>query len=317
MHPDVLQHTAHFIALLGAFFIPSGVLGQALSQTPLTIPMAYEHVLHSTVNGREYRISVALPFSYDEGSPADTTRYSVIDLLDGDMALPLVAPMFRLTNQGPAGNVILVGVGYPPGADPGVPARSPTGVFYRLTDYTPPAYPPDDSANAALLGEWPGAGRAPEFLRVLKEEVIPLIDSRYRTTNQRGIHGHSFGGLFAAYVLFEDPDLFTHYAITSPSLWWDNSSIFLREPAFARSRTSLPKKVYLSIGENESALMTAVMWRMVERLGAGIENGHFTGLELFAETVWDEEHATSAAFNRALRALYPPSPFLIIRARRE
>ena len=55
----------------------------------------------------------------------------------------------------------------------------------------------------------------------------------------------------------------------------------------------------------------------VERLGSGIENGHFAGLELFAETVWDEEHATSAAFNRALRALYPPSPSLITRARRE
>jgi predicted alpha/beta superfamily hydrolase len=56
------------------------------------------------------------------------------------------------------------------------------------------------------------------MVSVLRDEIIPLVERSYRITDDRGIMGHSLGGLFAAYALFEAPDLFRRYGILSPSL---------------------------------------------------------------------------------------------------
>jgi len=45
-------------------------------------------------------------------------------------------------------------------------------------------------------------------LNVLRNEIIPFIDKKYKTTTDCGISGQSFGGLFAGYCLFSAPDLF-------------------------------------------------------------------------------------------------------------
>ena len=80
------------------------------------------------------------------------------------------------------------------------------------------------------------------------DEIIPLIERTYRTSPARALHGHSLGGLFATYVLFEDPDLFSRYAIMSPSYRWEHESTYAREAAFRAGRTSLRKQVFLGVG---------------------------------------------------------------------
>lgn len=176
-------------------------------------------------------------------------------LLDGDMELPLFARMFRLSNSGTDGTgstvdsdpaqVIFVGVGYPSSVDPMRPPPGGGEIAYRQRDYSPPPFPASNPEHKTWQSEQPWAGGAPLFLRVLKEELIPLIDRQFRTSADRGLHGHSMGGLFATYALFTEPDLFTRYAITSPSLWWDCGSIFEREAEFAKTRRSLPKQVFV------------------------------------------------------------------------
>jgi predicted alpha/beta superfamily hydrolase len=81
-----------------------------------------------------------------------------------------------------------------------------------------------DSAGAVSFGmprEKVRSGGAPAFLRVLREEILPFVEETYRTSEDRGIAGHSFGGLFAAWMLLEAPDLFRRYGLNSPSLWWE------------------------------------------------------------------------------------------------
>jgi pimeloyl-ACP methyl ester carboxylesterase len=47
-------------------------------------------------------------------------------------------------------------------------------------------------------------GGGGKFLSFLKQELIPLIDQTYRADpNGRVLVGHSYGGLFALYALFE------------------------------------------------------------------------------------------------------------------
>ena len=55
------------------------------------------------------------------------------------------------------------------------------------------------------------------FANFLGEELIPHINSRFRTTPLRLLIGHSQGASFAAYVLATQPDLFRFYlAIDAP-----------------------------------------------------------------------------------------------------
>lgn len=271
----------------------------------IVLPNAHEFPLRSAINGRDYRISIALPAGYRAEGKGDTTRYPVLYLLDGDMELPLVANFFRVTNRQHAGDVILVGIGYPSKGGFDAPS-GPDGIPFRRIDYTPSPFIMSDSAVAAMRKDWPQSGGAPAFLNVIKQEVIPFVERRYRTARDRGLHGHSLGGLFAMYVLLTDPDLFDRYLITSPSLWWDGDSMFQREAAFAKTRVGLSKRVYFSIGDTEEPQMVAGMWRMVATLCRGVGAGYYKGLDVSAEALVDELHSSTVPINRALKAMYPP-----------
>lgn len=296
--------------LLAAFSVATASPIQLVGQTveadtgrSVVFPAAREFTLVSQINGRSYRLVVALPLSYREGRAGDTTRYPVLYVLDGGVDLPMYAGMYRHTNQGEYGNLILVGIGYTRGAAGGAPAGA---VPYRQIDYTPPPFPYSDSAQARLRREWPESGGAPAFLRALREEIIPFVERRYRMTDDRGIRGHSFGGLFATYALLEDPDLFKRYLITSPSLWWDDGSMFAREAAFARRNPRLAKRIYLSSGTKETPRLISDMWRLASVVCEGLNSKtRYQGVDVVASINTDEYHVSSVHFARALAAMYP------------
>jgi predicted alpha/beta superfamily hydrolase len=54
----------------------------------------------------------------------------------------------------------------------------------------------------------------------MKTEIVPFVDKNYKTNSDRGIFGHSFGGLFAAYCLVNSDGYFTRFGISSPAPWW-------------------------------------------------------------------------------------------------
>ena len=55
------------------------------------------------------------------------------------------------------------------------------------------------------------------YLAALEAEVLPFVESRYRTAPSRLLAGHSLGGLFTTYALVNRPDLFNGYIALSPS----------------------------------------------------------------------------------------------------
>ncbi len=70
----------------------------------------------------------------------------------------------------------------------------------------------------------PGAGGADRYLAFLKQELIPLINSKYRTGPERSaLVGGSLGGLFTIHALLNAPTLFKSYVAIDPSLWWDHN----------------------------------------------------------------------------------------------
>ena len=68
-------------------------------------------------------------------------------------------------------------------------------------------------------------GGADNFTNFLKNELMPYIDSNYKTTTYRTLIGHSYAGLFAVNTLLNHKDLFTNYIAIDPSIDWDNQNI--------------------------------------------------------------------------------------------
>lgn len=265
---------------------------------PVTLPNTHVHVLQSLVNGRAYLIQVALPSAYTNARPGDLARYPTLYLLDGVSDFPLLFANLQFAAMHQATRTILVGV-----------AAADSQAKWRDLDYTPPLTAADSEYFKRKAFPPPLVGGAPQFLRVLKEEVIPLVDRLYPTSGDRGIEGVSFGGLFVAYAMFEEPDLFTRYAMISPSLWYpwgrEKGTILAREPDFAKRHPRLQKTVYVSVGSEEVPDMTAVTWQFVRQLCSSISNGYYKGLDLGAETLSGQPHGSPTARVRAFFAVYP------------
>jgi hypothetical protein len=180
----------------------------------------------------------------------------------------------------------------------------------REFDYAAPLTAADSQYfKRTGIGAPPLVGGAPKFLRVLKEEIIPLIDRSYRTSGDRGIEGGSLAGFFVAYAMFEEPDLFTRYLMISPSLWYpwgrDKGMILEREPEFAKQHPTFQKTVYVNVGSEENSTMIAVAWQFVRQLCNSITNGNYKGLDLGAETIEGMLHVSPTAVLRAFSAVYP------------
>jgi predicted alpha/beta superfamily hydrolase len=263
------------------------------------LPGIDEYSFTSVTTGRDYHVFVSLPVGYQA---SDTTRYPILYVLDGRVTL---APFVSTARQPQRpGNLIIVGIGYAPNAPTPMNPIGPSGVRetpYRERDFTPPPYPTSKVPSGQAARD-STVGRAAAFLSVLKNEIIPLVEQRYRTNGDRGLHGFSLGGLFTAYVLFEDPDLFTRYGIQSASLGWDDASMFLREEAFRPSRTQLPKRVVLVVGGWEYVELITNTWRLAAALCQGSDN--YAGLQLTVDVVPDETHFSPVLLSRSLYGLY-------------
>jgi len=101
-------------------------------------------------------------------------------------------------------------------------------------------------------GEEPTA--ADLSIKFLKEELIPFVEKNYRTNKFRILHGHSVGGLFTMYTLFNYPDLFTAYIAGSP--WFQtNDQYWLKNiEKMAKARKVDDKFLFMTVGKEEAEL---------------------------------------------------------------
>jgi predicted alpha/beta superfamily hydrolase len=198
-----------------------------------------EHLtLRSEKIGQTYDLFVSLP----EGYAKSGKSYPVLYVLDG-WHFPLMASLQNnniYSERMPP--VIMVNIGHGTGVNP-MPLRardfSPTHVK-ELAGISPP--------------DWlKQTGGAAAFLEFIETKIIPLVDQTYRTVpTDRGLLGHSMGGLFALYTLVERPGLFQRIVAASPPAGWDGNHLF----PLARERLqslAAPVRLDLSAG-NEGDL---------------------------------------------------------------
>jgi hypothetical protein len=174
---------------------------------------------------------------------------------------------------------IVVGIGYP------------TSLYdqprlwwnLRMRDQTPTPNT-DDSRYLGLEGTH--GGNAEKFLRFMRKELMPYVNANYRTDPEDStIVGHSGGGLFALYVLFCEPETFTRYVVSSPSMWWDKKVILKHEREYAEQHTDLPAKLFLSVGSLEEGMVTDL-----KELVGVLKQRKYGGLDWESHVFEDETH---------------------------
>ena len=87
-------------------------------------------------------------------------------------------------------------------------------------------------------------GGGSNFLRFMQEELIPFIDSNYRTEPVRTMVGHSLGGLLTLNAYMDNNSLFDAYISIDPSIWWDEET--MKHKVDSISTTSLDKKLFIA-----------------------------------------------------------------------
>jgi predicted alpha/beta superfamily hydrolase len=217
---------------------------------PLTTNQNIPGIFYSEYVDDEFFIFLDLPEDY-----SDTTSkgFHVVFLLDGNWyfdgshdRLPnggTVGILSNLTSEDAIPSVITVAIGYP---------EFPKNHYdLRRRDFF---YPHDASR--------PTSGGGDNFYRFLKDELIPKVDSQFNTqeANGRTLIGHSGGGYFALYSLFQyrsiDEPLFINYLAISPSNWYHNYYVVTLERLMSLEiSNTLPSNLYMSIGGLEESAM--------------------------------------------------------------
>ncbi len=69
------------------------------------------------------------------------------------------------------------------------------------------------------------SGNADNFLKYVKNEVVPYVEANYRTLSHRTAVGHSLSASFILYSMFNAPELFDNYIAISPNFAFDNERL--------------------------------------------------------------------------------------------
>ena len=253
-------------------------------------------IMASKYSGRKYRISIGLPYAYHKsrgsGGPFDNPleHWPVIYVVDGDLYFGMVTDIVRaMAWCGTTTDAIVVGIGYPQDKDPQEAWRNIYA--WRSGDLTPARDEVSDQGIATWVKRPASSGGASDFLKFIQYELIPTIDKDFRTAPQRRIlAGHSFGGVFAAFALFEAPGLFSTYLVGSPALAHGDRFIFKHEEAFAKRHKKLAAQVHLWAGGREEALNGSSILSDTIRFGAILEGRRYRGLKLVKQIFQDEYH---------------------------
>src|SRR4051812_14335442 len=204
----------------------------AHAQTVSLLPRAETRQFTSKINGFTYDVFVALPESYARNTAA---RFPVVYLTDANWTFAMTVQTYqvmRLTRQVP--EAIFIGI-----ARAGVDETAALATPPRSLDLTPTRDAVLEKENSQRYGRDVHTGGAPEFLRVLRDELIADTEGRYRTTADRTFIGYSLGGLFGAYTLFQSPETFKRMILVSPSLWWGDNLPFKWEETYASTHKNL------------------------------------------------------------------------------
>ncbi|GAB5519309.1 MAG: alpha/beta hydrolase-fold protein [Rhodothermales bacterium] len=223
--------------------------------------------MRTSASGQSYALDITTPPGYTVGQ-----RYPVVYYLDAWWLRDVVRGAYGMAwSAKKAKSALLVGIAAFGDED--------AWNRQRNADYTPTSYQPLAPGLVLNVGtvaiDSASTGRAEAFSDFLEAEVFPLIEQQYSgLPMNRGLVGHSFGGLFGLWALQVRPELFANVAMIAPSAWW-NKRAWIDEALPARLKQNQTLRgVHLSVGEAENGLMRRPVAQLDEQLSA-LASGRF------------------------------------------
>lgn len=240
----------------------------------IKIDDSQERTFYSKIYNQDISLQVYLPMGYDEKDTSlkkypplykePRKSYPVLYLLDSDVYFGMAAATARLLQwENKLPGVIIVGVNY----------GLSNWWEKRGQDY------------------FPSADGTSKYLEMCEKELIPYVDSNFRTdAKQRILFGHSAGGVFTFYSLFSNPGLFDGYI--SASLWmkYNPKSYFDLVEKYSSIENKIPAKLYLSMGALEQQEDQPEWQRLINTL----QNKNYHNLLIKNIVLEDEGHLSSA-----------------------
>ena len=270
----------HCVAVAAAFLAvgPAALAGQGRYAEAVDIGVV-DSVWSATLD--EHRPYLV----YTPPSYADTTvtpqHYPVLYLLDGNAHFHSVTGLVQILGTGVNGTFVV-----PEMIVVAIPNTN------RTRDLTPThsAAGPDGEPNPMFED----SGGNAEFFAFLEDELIPHIESRYRTMPYRVFVGHSFGGITTLNALYSIPETFNAYVAIDPSLWWDDETLLRRAREYFRDARLEGKALYVAQANTiQPDDTTANMhFSAISRFNAVMETYDQSGIRYAFRYYSDDDHGS-------------------------
>jgi predicted alpha/beta superfamily hydrolase len=253
--------------------------GAVENALPLIIGETFK--IDSKILSETRRINVYFPPGYAE-SP--TAQFPVLYMPDGGIAEDFlhVAGLVQVSvGNGTMRPFVLVGIEN----------------TERRRDLTGPTENSEDKKIA------PRVGGSNAFRMFIRQELMPQVKARYRTTNETAIVGESLAGLFIVETFLIEPDLFDTYIAFDPSLWWNNQKLVNDAAKQLHAGLKAEKKLYIASSvEEKIAGLTQQFVAILAKNAPPDVHWHY-------EKMPDEKHSTiyHPAALRAFRSVFKPN----------
>lgn len=254
--------------------------GRASAASPLSIGETF--TIESRILGETRRINVYAPAVYTSSPDA---RLPVLYMPDGGIGEDFlhIAGLVQISSlNGTMRPFLLVGIEN----------------TERRRDLTGPTQNPDDRKIA------PRVGGSADFRRFIRSELMPIIQARYRTTEETAIMGESLAGLFVVETFFLEPDLFDTYIAFDASVWWNEQELVDSAGVRLERMSTAPRALYLANSSEEE------LGQLIEKLARTLARHAPDNLKMYHQAMPDETHATiyHPAALLVLRRLFQPEP---------
>ena len=180
--------------------------------------------IHSEILDDDREISVYLPPSYYTSD----LDYPVLYILDGDYNFNYVSGILELQAS--------------------ISENIPEMILVGISGKGSETYKTNCKPNIEGLED---KGNADEVSDFIQKELIPFVNSNYRTSKYKILAGHSLGGLFVINTALNEPDLFNNYIAISPALWWEGNAINRVASQTLKTNPNYSTNVYVSLANEK------------------------------------------------------------------
>lgn len=212
--------------VLIAFFILFQL--QVFGQKAEPFAIGTIHKIQSKILNEERSYFLELPGSYKTSSK----KYPVLVLLDGEVTYHSHSGILKQMVQG--------------GQIPELIIIAITNVD-RVRDFTPSKYLTNLNGSSAVENHKTSGGSA-QFLNFIEEELLPEIETNYRTNSFKTLVGISHGGLLVGSSYLSKTSSFNGFISMDPSFWWDHQYVVKQIDSTNLSQIE-NKRIYVSTAD--------------------------------------------------------------------